>query len=202
MFLMRFIGSKNSNPALQEYNKNETLKKQAEQFIKRFERNFSELHIEDHSDHLLVRSVYSFNGETYNIHLQYESSGNKQVMSMLADVFNALNAKTAEGVNKDNNSVLIIDEFDMSLHPDLSEAILNLFKHIEINNNNAQIIFTTHNHLLLNEVDKYNIFIVQKDDKGESEVYRLDDVEGVRLDDNYFNKYIAGVYGGTPDIDP
>ena len=199
--LNAFYRVKKFESSLQEYNKNETLKKQAEQFIKRFENRFSELHIEDHSDHLLVRSVYSFNDKTYNMKLKYESSGNKQVMSMLADVFNALNAKTADGTDKKNNSVLVVDEFDMSLHPELSEAILSLFKHSEINNNNAQIIFTTHNHLLLNEVDKYNIFIIQKNDKGESEAYRLDDVEGVRLDDNYFNKYIAGVYGGTPDID-
>ena len=45
------------------------------------------------------------------------------------------------------------------------------------------------------------IFLVEKDSESfESEIYRLDDVDGVRNDENYFQKYMAGVYGATPKI--
>jgi hypothetical protein len=35
---------------------------------------------------------------------------------------------------------------------------------------------------------------VEKDENGESQTYRLDDVQGVRVDDNYYAKYMAGTY--------
>ena len=54
---------------------------------------------------------------------------------------------------------------------------------------------------LMSDLSKYQIFLVEKNPECESEVYRLNDVEGVRSDDNLFKKYLAGSYGGVPDID-
>ena len=48
-----------------------------------------------------------------------------------------------------NGEVLIIDELETSLHQVLSKALIEMFNNPEINKNNAQLIFTTHNTTLL-----------------------------------------------------
>ena len=52
----------------------------------------------------------------------------------------------------------------------------------------------------MNLLDKYQILLTEKNSSGESDIWRLDDVEGVRVEDNLFAKYNAGAYGAVPDI--
>ncbi len=42
--------------------------------------------------------------------------------------------------------------------------------------------------------------LVEKNENGETEAWRLDDMTGVRADDNYYTKYIAGAYGARPKV--
>ena len=79
-------------------------------------------------------------------------------------------------------------------------ALFELFIHPETNPNKAQLLLSTHSHLLLNKLDKYQIVLVEKNEVGMSEAWRLDEVLGVRSDDNYYTKYIAGAYGAVPKI--
>ena len=48
-------------------------------------------------------------------------------------------------------------------------------------------------------MDKYQITLVEKDEHGVSDTWRLDDVNGVRHDDNYYTKYIAGAYNASAE---
>lgn len=100
----------------------------------------------------------------------------------------------------DSGSMLVADELESSLHIDLVERILNLFMKKETNPNNAQILFTTHNPWFLQYLTKSQIFITQKKDDLSTECFRLDEVEGVRNDENFFMKYISGEYEGKPRI--
>ena len=70
----------------------------------------------------------------------------------------------------------------------------------ETNPNNAQILFTTHNPWCLQYLTKSQIFIAQKQDNLSTECFRLDEVNGVRNDENFFMKYISGEYDGKPRI--
>lgn len=97
-------------------------------------------------------------------------------------------------------SVAVIDEFDVNLHPDIIRALYELFVQPSTNKHNAQLLLSTQSHALLNELDKYQITLVEKDEKGESDAWRLDDVDGVRSDDNYYAKYLAGAYGAVPRL--
>jgi hypothetical protein len=54
--------------------------------------------------------------------------------------------------------------------------------------------------MLLNKLDKYQIVLVEKNENGISEAWRLDEVSDVRPDENYYSKYIAGAYGAVPKI--
>ena len=42
--------------------------------------------------------------------------------------------------------------------------------------------------------------LVEKNKECKSEVYRLDELKGVRRDDNIYAKYMAGAYGAVPNI--
>lgn len=97
--------------------------------------------------------------------------------------------------------IVILDEIEAGLHPYVTKKIISLFENEKTNPKKAQLIFSTHQHLLLNDRTKTQIFIAEKDNKTfETEVFRLDDVDGIRNDENYFSKYLAGEYGGIPEI--
>jgi hypothetical protein len=52
----------------------------------------------------------------------------------------------------------------------------------------------------LSKLDKYQIVLVEKDENGISDTWRLDEMPDSRSDDNYYAKYIAGAYGAVPKI--
>jgi len=99
-----------------------------------------------------------------------------------------------------NGGLFIADELEQSLHPDLTARIINRFIDKDKNPNNAQLLFTTHNPWFLQDLTKTQIFITEKNEKAETEIIRLDEIGGVRNDENYFVKYISGEYDGRPKI--
>lgn len=96
--------------------------------------------------------------------------------------------------------ILIFDEIDASFHPEIVDAILDLFLSKRYNKYNAQIILTTHNPRILKSLNRYQIQLVEKNKDGESETYRLDEVQWVRVDENYYTRYMAWAYGARPNI--
>jgi AAA15 family ATPase/GTPase len=99
-----------------------------------------------------------------------------------------------------NGGLFIADELEQSLHPDLTSRLINMFMNKDKNPNNAQLLFTTHNPWFLQDLSKTQIFITEKNDEAQTEITRLDEIAGVRNDENYFTKYIAGDYDGRPKI--
>lgn len=104
---------------------------------------------------------------------------------------------------------LIIDEFDASIHPMALMSIINVFHNDDLNMQNAQLIFNTHNPIFLNS----NIFrrdeikFVERDDETHgSSLYSLSDFgttgkNGVRSGDDYMKNYFVNRYGGIKDVD-
>ena len=92
----------------------------------------------------------------------------------------------------------VIDEFENDLHPHMLEPILDLFANPSTNPHQAQLLFTCHAIEVLNLVHKSQVMLVQKDEDCESTASRLDAVEGIRSDDNFYAKYMAGAYGAVP----
>lgn len=135
-------------------------------------------------------SIHNVNGVNYHLPIFCESDGTKNYMALFIRLYGVLR----------KGGLLIADELEKSLHVDLVERILNLFMNPVINKNNAQIIFSTHNPWFLQYLTKSQIFIVEKDNDSSTEVTRLDDIEGVRNDENFFIKYVNGAYDGKPKI--
>ena len=96
--------------------------------------------------------------------------------------------------------VLIIDEIDARLHPNLCEALISLFNSKHANKKGAQLIFATHNTLIMNRnmLRRDQIYFIEKDKFGESELYSLLDYKKVRSDASYDKDYLLGKYGAVP----
>lgn len=138
----------------------------------------------------VLTALHHYRDKTAVTPIFSESSGTIFYMQLFASIIRILK----EG------GLLIADELENSLHIDLVERILNLFLKKETNPNNAQILFTTHNPWFLQYLTKTQIFITQKKEDLSTECFRLDEVEGVRNDENFFMKYISGEYEGKPRI--
>lgn len=122
--------------------------------------------------------------------LRHESSGTQGIFVLLAYLLPVLR----------NGGVAVIDEFEADLHPHMLVPILELFSNESTNLNNAQIIFTCHAAEVLMELHKCQVLLVEKNDKLESAVWRLDSMEGVRPDENLYAKYMAGAYSAVPEV--
>lgn len=112
-----------------------------------------------------------------------------------------LTALAAEALTAEKGGVAVIDEADAFLHPDIYEKFIELFMSPETNQNNTQLILSSHNYTTLNYLDKQQIFLTECDNHGQTDVWRLDEIDGVRADDNFYAKYMAGAYGAVPRED-
>jgi len=174
---------------------NNVLKKEAEKLLSNFDLGLDSFEINkdkknDGSTSIEAKVAHIFNGEKQYVDIKYESSGTRQLFVLLKTVLQVLN----------NGGVAVLDEIDVNLHPEIVMSLLDLFLQPETNPKNAQLVFSTHSHLVLSKVNKYQITLVEKNINGISESWRLDEMSGVRSDDNYYLKYIAGAYGAFPNI--
>ena len=98
--------------------------------------------------------------------------------------------------------IMVVDEFENSLHPLIVEELIRMFHDPDINSSGAQLIFTSHNTniLSLDLFRRDQILFVEKDQNtAVSVMYSLSDLS-VRKDENVRNGYIHGRYGGIPNI--
>lgn len=119
-----------------------------------------------------------------------ESSGTQSAFVLLSRLLPTL----------EMGGLAVIDEFENDLHPHMLGAILELFANASTNPLNAQLIFTCHAVEVLNLIHKSQVILVQKDHNCESSACRLDAVTGIRNDDNFYAKYMAGAYGAVPEL--
>lgn len=133
------------------------------------------------------------------IPLKMESSGTLKMFALYPSLKDVL----------DNGGTLFIDELNARLHPLLVRNIILTFLSPEINTQNAQLIFTTHdiwqfsNELLRRD----EIWLVNKNRDGVSELYSLADFKDedgnkVRRDEALSKKYLTGNYGAIPALKP
>jgi hypothetical protein len=121
-----------------------------------------------------------------------ESSGTQRLFA-LAVLF--LDVLTSGGF-------VVIDELDASMHPLLSRKLLELFQSTHANPNGAQLLFTTHDPSLLNQVlfRRDQVWLAEKRD-GASTFFSLADVEPrPRNTEAFLRNYLSGRYGGTPHL--
>ena len=135
--------------------------------------------------------VHKHRSKEFKIPFTHESTGTQKLYEMFSMILPVL----------DTGSLCVMDEIESSLHPEMLSFICDLFVSEESNPKGAQLLCTTHAPTLVNELSKCQIFLTEKNEDCESEIYRLDEIEGIKPDDNLLGKYLAGAYGGVPEID-
>ena len=126
--------------------------------------------------------------ESFDLPFILESDGTQIMIFLLNEFFPIL----------EQGGIVICDEIEHGIHPFLINNIIELFANNDINKNNAQLIFSTHAHLLLKKRKKSQIYLVEKKDKLSTSAYRLDDRKGVRNDEKFYEKYLEGAYDAVP----
>lgn len=137
-------------------------------------------------------------GELVSIPLQKESSGTLKMFALYPPILEALN----------NGSTLFVDELNSRLHSLLVRNIILTFANPELNRNNAQLIFTTHDIWQISNdfLRRDEIWFVEKDtETGISDLYSLadfsdDDGTKIRKDEAYSKNYLLGKYGAIPHL--
>lgn len=138
--------------------------------------------------------LYSLPGSRSVNAESYESFGTLKFINEFPLVIAAL----TEG------AVLIIDEFDTSIQPLAVMNIIGMFHNDDINKNNAQLIFNTHNPIFLNKnlFRRDEIKFVERDGlTHESTHYSLSDFGAEKAREDYIKNYFVSQYGAIRDID-
>jgi hypothetical protein len=120
--------------------------------------------------------------------VQLESHGTRVFVRIFPLIIQALQS----------GGVAVIDELDLATHPLVLPEIVRWFYDPDRNPHGAQLWMTCHNASLLEELVKEEIVFCEKDTRGRTTIYSLRDVQGVRRVDNYYRKYLGGIYGAVP----
>lgn len=147
---------------------------------------------------LVIRNlvfIHQHNSQTFELYENQESSGTRQWFEL---ALYAVRVVITGGV-------LLVDELDASLHPQLANTFIQLFADPEINTSGAQLVFTTHDVTLMGSygsasLDKSQIWLVEKTNS-ESAVRALDEFI-IHKNHNIGKRYLQGAYGAVPIIVP
>ncbi|MFN5983101.1 MAG: AAA family ATPase [Fluviicola sp.] len=124
--------------------------------------------------------------------LRDESNGTKKFLYLSGTIIDIL----------ENGGVLIGDELDSKLHPNLVCKIVSLFNSKEFNPKNAQLFFNTHDTNLLSSglFRRDQIWFTNKDKYGEAKLYSLANFKSdeVKKNEPFEDNYIRGKYGAIP----
>ncbi|VAX38287.1 hypothetical protein MNBD_UNCLBAC01-1588 [hydrothermal vent metagenome] len=194
------LGEQGLIQATEEYRKNNNLLKKVTQFLKDIDLGLSNIAIQEGDAQNVetgeIKKVYralgihSVDGKEYQLPFAFESSGTKNMFVLLHFLLPAIEL----------GGLAIIDELEIDLHPHTLPCIIELFTNPDTNPKNTQLLFTSHSFEILNHLEKEQIVLVEKNKNCKSEMYRLDELKGIRRDDNLYAKYMAGVYGSVPNI--
>ena len=130
-------------------------------------------------------------GGTRPLDFDSESKGTRTLISLLVPALEALS----------RGSLLVIDELDTSLHPNLARAFVSLFDKKDSNPHGAQLVFSTHDTSLLSSelLRQDEIWLADKDHDGASKLTPLTDFK-LRSRDDVERAYRDGRLGGIPSV--
>ena len=102
----------------------------------------------------------------------------------------------------ERGGLVAIDEMDAAIHPLLLPELLRWFHDKTARNkSDAQLWLSCHSASLLDELQKEEIVICEKDRQGRTRFFSLMDVKvKARRDENHYRKYLGGAYGGVPQF--
>lgn len=128
-------------------------------------------------------------GQSFNLPFTSESLGTQRLFSLSGPILGVLRM----------GAVAIVDELESSLHPLLVQRLIEMFHDPEVNTKGAQLVFTTHNTLLLDQsmFRRDQFWLVEKDTSEASRLVPLLDFQ-IRKDLVLERAYLEGRFGAVP----
>lgn len=118
------------------------------------------------------------------IPFEEESAGTQRVLSVLRAILEAINGQT-----------VVYDEIDDGIHDLL---MCNILLSVQ-NDIKGQLIITTHNTLLLEDLNPKSAYVIYSDVDGNKEARCIDDYDiRIQSSNNQRKLYLNGVFGGIP----
>ncbi len=122
-----------------------------------------------------------------------ESEGTRKFVALAGPILHTI----------EEGSILLINEFEARLHPNLTKAILQWF-HGPQNSKGAQVVLATHDTGLMDPelLRRDQIWFCEKDARGGTSLYCLDEFEKqeVRATTKFNRQYLQGVFGAVPQV--
>ena len=118
----------------------------------------------------------------------FESSGARHLVRIFPIVDSAL--KTG--------SLAVLDDFSVGFHADLATEIMRWFQSADRNPHGAQLICSSRNFSHLDDLEKEEVYVTEKDHTGATHAYGIREIASVRRIENLQRLYRSGALGGLP----
>ena len=171
------------------YRGNPEARKRISKKLGRFDLGIEDMDVEQRGDGKWGL-VFSHSGLASAVPFVGESAGTRQVVQVFPALDNAL----------ETGGLAVMDALDNDLHADLVDEMLGWFRRADTNPRNAQLICSLHGLSALDDLEKEELFIVEKDREGATQAYGVRDVAGLRRGADLRKLYRGGALGGLPSF--
>lgn len=129
---------------------------------------------------------------SFEVPIYWESMGVMSLYSHLTTILQKLRSSTP--------SIVILDEIDSGIHPELIPQFLNIFRDSETNPHGHQLLVTLHSNQVMDCLEKNQIYFTEINEL-KTELYPLESIKNVRKDVSFSSAYRAGRFGALPQVD-
>lgn len=179
--------------SLRLYLSDPEISQEMNRFIRNFDVGLQEFDVTEKIDQdrtiITASGVHLVDNVKINLGFEYESRGTQQLFFTLAKIIYAIR----------HNVCVVLDELEFGLHPEALNKLISYFID-ESADKTAQLFFSSHDLGFVNFLDTHQIYLVAKNEDGQSFSDRLSKVDGIRSDANHLAKYMSGAYGAFPKI--
>lgn len=169
-------------------------KKEVLALLKSADSGIDDIRIEknkDSKDGYDIGFCYAVNGRKRFVEYAVESDGNRKMFDFASILLTVLNIP--------EEALLVVDEFDNSLHPSIIDGILEQFNR---GSDRKQLICSMHYTGNMNKLRRDQIVLVEKDKKSlTTDAFAMSEFKGVRKDLDKEKAYLRGTFGATPFVD-
>ena len=121
--------------------------------------------------------------------ISLESTGTKKILDLFPLIFTSTLGTT-----------VFVDEVDSGIHDLLMQDILKILHESLDETEEGQFIATTHNTLLLDDLEPENVYVLKSDILGNEEISCITDYPRTHKNNSIRHRYLTGVYQGIPEV--
>ncbi len=152
----------------------------------------------EENDQIVAKRLVSYHRQSDGSKVKFEMVDESDGTRRLIDLLPGFQSMSSEKPDR----VLVIDELDRSLHSMLTRQLINNFLHNCNNNTRSQLLFTTHDLLLMDQniFRRDEMWMMERDHEGVSRMVSFAEFKDVRSDKDIRKSYLQGRLGGVPKI--